>query len=141
MCRDLKTESGGEVAWDYSWGELFSSLFVPAWSHWMHLKSLTQNLGQHVAWGHLNFKSAAIFLLVAIEKRRALCLQSVSWSPKSGTGNFSSGSNLFVLCWRKYVRSVMSLNWHFVFWLWVELGITWSDKDESLPDFVPLVIV
>lgn len=30
MCWDLKTQSGPEVAWDYSWREFFSSLFVPA---------------------------------------------------------------------------------------------------------------
>lgn len=34
----------------------------------MPLKSLTENLGQHIACGHLNFKSVAIFLLVAIGK-------------------------------------------------------------------------
>ena len=49
MCRDPKSESGPEVAWDYSWGEFSSSLFVPAQSHWMPLKSLTENLGQHIA--------------------------------------------------------------------------------------------
>lgn len=49
MCRDLKSKSGSEVAWDYSWGEFSTSLFVPAQSHWMPLKSLTENLGQHIA--------------------------------------------------------------------------------------------
>lgn len=34
----------------------------------MPLKSLTENLGQNIAWGHLNFKSATIFLHVAIAR-------------------------------------------------------------------------
>lgn len=49
MCRDPKSKSGPEVAGDYSWGEFSISLFVPAQSHWMALKSLTENLGQHIA--------------------------------------------------------------------------------------------
>lgn len=66
MCRDLKSKSGPEVAGDYSWGELSNSLFVPAQSHGMPPKSLTENLGQHIAWGHLHFKSYASFLLAAL---------------------------------------------------------------------------
>lgn len=49
MCRNPKSKSGPEVAGDYSWGEFSNSLFVPAQSHWMPLKSLTENLGQHIA--------------------------------------------------------------------------------------------
>lgn len=104
MCRDLKTKSGPEVAWDYPWGEFFSSLFVPARSHWMPLKSLTENLGQHVAWGHLHFKSAAIFLHVAF-MRQEHCVYS-QWAGAQTLAQKNSESNFFMLCWRKYVRRV-----------------------------------
>lgn len=64
-------------------------------------------------------------------KRRAFDLQLVSWSQESGTGNFSSESNLVMLCW-SMSGSLMSLNWHSVFWLRAGLGTTYSNKDKSL---------
>lgn len=64
-------------------------------------------------------------------KRRAFDLQLVSWSQESGTGSFNSESNLVMLCW-SMSGSLMSLNWHSVFWLRAGLGTTYSNKDKSL---------
>lgn len=123
MCRDLKTKSGPEVARDYSWGEISSFVFVPAYSHWTPLKSLTENLGQHIAWGHLNFKSAAIFLLRANGEGKGLRLQLVSrsWNLASET---SSRSEAYLWSAEGSVSGrLMSLNWQAVFWVRAEPGL------------------
>lgn len=139
MCRDLKTKSGPEVAWDYSWGEFFSFVFVPAYSHWMPLKSLTENLGQHIAWGHLNFKSAAIFLLLANGREKGLSLQLVSWSWNLAQETSSQSQTYLCSAGGSVSRRLMSLNWHAVFWVRAELELGLNTVMRiSFTDFVAL---
>lgn len=105
-------------------GENFSSfVFVPAYSHWTPLKSLTENLGQHIAWGHLNFKSAAIFPASSKWEGKGLCLQRVSWSWKLAQETSSQSQTYLCSVEGSVSRRLMSLNWHAVFWVTAELGL------------------
>lgn len=94
----------------------------------MPLKSLTENLGQHVAWGHLNFKSAAIFLRAAIGR-----VEPGAYSQWTGAQNLAqetpTQSQIYLCCAEGSMSGrLMSLNWYSVFWLRAELGPTHSDR-------------